>query len=164
MLEEMRIPDCLPSRVAAFLPKNPGFRRPPALARKGWARARLCAAAESIEPVHFSGEPFGRRDIQFQYPQIRVEAPPPRDEVRNFLRIFNPLAAALLPRIGAVRLEEALQQSWILAFFQEDDEDRAGRGVALGEHRPEASFPLRLANQRSGEHRCGDSRTGHPPE
>src|SRR5687768_15484096 len=76
------------------------------------AAPTLCGAAWSTLVVHFSGEPFCGRDIQFQHPQIGVESPPARDESRDFLgfcHLLRELAGRFLPFIGAVRLQDALE-------------------------------------------------------
>ena len=51
------------------------------------------AQKASTDGVHFSGEPFGGRDIQFQDPQIRIEFPAPLEEALEFLFVLNRLAA-----------------------------------------------------------------------
>ena len=61
-------PDCLPSRFGRL----PCWeRRRPLLRSKCCARLGSGAGGRQPVGVHFSGEPFGGRDIQFQDPQVR---------------------------------------------------------------------------------------------
>src|SRR5262245_26121845 len=54
-------------------------------------------AALSIKRGHFSGEPFRTRDIQFNHPQIRVEAATTTHQFVYFLFIFSGLVWCKLP-------------------------------------------------------------------
>ena len=71
------------------MPIKPACFAAPRSRAKVLRRNCLCGAAESIESVHSVGEPFLRRDIQFQNPDVGVEFAAPGQELFRFFFVAD---------------------------------------------------------------------------
>ena len=132
-----------------------GFVRRPLLARRTGLEA---AAAESTGGVHFSGEPFGRRDVQFQQPQIRDRSAGGAARTPEFLLHSHRLASSPARHSVPSGCSSRSRKRDFRPFRRRMTSDRAGGGVALGEHRAEPAFALGAADQGARQHRAGEPR------
>ena len=90
----------------------------------------------------FSDEPFGRRDIQFDYPGIRVEPSASREEIRDFdgtRRIGGPTS---LPGIISVEGQDPFETGGVCTAARNDEEQRSALGIPFADHGREAAFGL----------------------
>src|SRR5690606_14263143 len=120
-----------PNRIRMKAPRLP-------LKPAGPDRAR---AVESTAGVHFSGEPFGVRDVQFHDPQVGITAAPALQHRPEGL-LARGGRARFLPGISAVRLQQALEHGGPRASLGEDDEDGARGRIPLREDGTEAALRL----------------------
>src|SRR6185503_836209 len=115
------------SRLASSASLFGGMAAPAAtleVLRMPWEDAGIASTCR----VHFSGEPFGGRDIQFQNPEIGIGFPAPLKERIKILFVFNSLPGSL-PGIAAVRPEQALEKARFSALFGQNHRDRAGSWI-----------------------------------
>ena len=123
---------------------------------------RFCTALwsansfESIQLFHYVGEPFCRRDIQFQHPQVRVALPPTLDQSFRFFLSRAPFDVG--PGVASVLLKDSFHSHFRDASFRKDDDDRAGLLVALLNHCTEAGIAFRDTKQRAYGHGRGEAR------
>ncbi len=71
----------------------------------------------SIYCCDYVGEPFCRRDVQFQNPDIGVSRDPAIKKIRNFLFYFSIFYGYLCPVSHAIKARKSLKKRWILPFF-----------------------------------------------
>ena len=72
--------------------------------------------------------------------------------------LVGPDAPGLLPGIGAVRLQQPLQQGGPNAALREDHQHRAGRRIAFREDGAKPAFGFGAADQRGDEDLAGQPR------
>jgi hypothetical protein len=87
----------------------------------------------------FSDEPFGVRDIQFDCPQILVEACATADEIPDICGTRRFGGPSFDPAVASFGREYPFEASEMASTAADQDEERAALGLALANHRREIS-------------------------